>query len=325
MLMWNQALDEDGQKDTLKLMNELHRQENEGYTTHVVSKFPNIRDFDQRVSFGTFSWTLHKDKVKLIKRGYDHDIGAGPQTPSSIAREYLEVCYRHRRRRATASQKEAIMLHRSHPLYFRPAHLSHGVYVDVVSTYLTLMLMAGWDVDYNPGRWVVPGRSILDFPAPTIKLARNCLVTLGLSSPNYTWTGKRYTRSHGKNPFINYGLWAFIQDTLHCLACDAIECGAVYVHTDGYIFPAECVQDFYERAASWQIPVKVKAEGPSWVMGVGNFRVGDKAVRKLRSEHTRPFSNIRMLPYRYWLQHIVRTCVLKQLSERVYYKDRFRL
>lgn len=315
------APDDDGLRLALKEMNELHVLENEGYTTHVVSSFPNIRDLKERVSFGTFSWTLHKSKLKLLNKSFVQDIGVGPQTPSSIAREYLAVRYKHLKRRATLAQKMAIVAHRSAPLYFRPAHIQDAVYVDIVSTYWTLMLIGGWNVDYKPAGWIAPGRAPIDFPCPTFKLARNCLVSLGLSSANHTWNNGRFSSSYGKNPYINYGLWAFVQDTLHCLAVDALECGALYVHTDGYILPSENTSEFFARCSSWGIPVKVKARGNSWIMGVGNYKVGDYVVRRPKETYGRPFSNVELLPYREWLRRNVKQCIEKRLSERVYYNS----
>lgn len=323
MVSLNLVPDDDGLRAAAAEMNKLHCEENEGYTTHIISQWPNIRDFKQRVSFGVFSWTLHGDKVKLIHKDFVRDIGAGPQTPSSIAREYLSVRYARFKRRALAEQKNLIMEHRAAPLYARPAHITDACYVDVVSTYWTIMLIGGWNVDYYPAQWVIPGRAPLDFPASSDKLARNILVSAGLSSPSYTWTGDKFISKWGRNQFINYSLWAFVQDILHCLAVDALECGAFYVHTDGYILPTNRVNDFYERAAAWGIPVKTKARGNTWVLGVGNYVVGDYRVKRPHYQHERPFANIRFLPYRHWLRRNVKECIEKGISERVYYETLF--
>lgn len=298
-------------------MNDLHREELKDYSVHIVDTFPNIRDFKQKVSVGTFSWTLHKDKKRLILKGFERDIGAGYQTPSSIAREYLSVRYKQYKRRVTREQKTHIMMHRSAPLFARPAYLSNGVYVDVCETYFQICCAFGWNVDYYPGEYIQTGRPPLDFPTPEDKLARNCLISLGLSSPNYTWTGEKFVSKHSKNPFINYTLWSLTQDILHGLATDALDCGAVYIHTDGYILPSDRVEEFFARCSSWGIRVKIKAQGVSWVWGVGNYRVGRMRSKKLGVFH-RTFSNLRFMDYHAWLRRSSYLIVTKRLSEIVY-------
>lgn len=276
----------------LQLMDIQLAKRRDKYETQVVETLPDIRTLKERVYWGVFSYTLTKSKVRLIKRSALVSIGSGPETPSEVARDYLAALYP-RRLRAVGSQAESIQLHRAYPLYAKPGAIADGCYVDIRSAYWSLMLLAGWDVDYYPGHWLIPGRPPADFPLAEHKVARNCLVSLGLPSVTTLWTGELWKRVHTRNQRLNLGLWSFVQDVLTACAHIAIAHGALYVHTDGAIMPSANVAAYQEELKYWGLETSIKFAGPSLILGVQNWMVGEKQTKCFGATTPREFSSLR--------------------------------
>lgn len=271
------------------------------YDTQVVEALPDIRTIRERCYWGVFAYTLTKSKTRLIKRSSLVSIGYGPQTPSEVARDYLTALYP-KRLRAVGKQAEKIMQHRAYPLYAKPGTIPKGVYVDIRSAYWSLMGLGGWDIDYHPGKWLIPGRAPLDFPLATHKVARNCLVSLGLPSVTTLWTGEHWKRVHTRNPRLNLGLWSFVQDTLTACALLAVAFGALYVHTDGAIMAADAADRYSEELRYWGLETSIKYAGPTLVLGIQNWMVGDKQTRCFGQTKPRAFSSLREDVPVHWLR-----------------------
>lgn len=247
----------------------------------IVDQFPDIRLFNERIIWGVFSWTFPARKVRQIKKSVVRDIGNGWQTPSEIARDYLDFYYP-KRLRATGAQARAICEHKTAPLFINPGVLQHGVYIDLQAAYFTIMLRYGWNVDYFPGRWIIPGRPPVDFPLAWDKIGRNCLVSAGISSSTNIWTGKKFIRKRTKNLHVNYGLWTLIQDLLHLVASFAVyRCEALYVHTDGYIIPVENRERLTDFIEALGLQWTIKGEGQTHVVSFGNFYCGERHTKYL--------------------------------------------
>lgn len=246
--------------------------------TSIVDYFPDIHTMREPVYHGLLSWTLPERCERWIKAGAVVNIGYGIQTATDVTRDYLDWKFP-RRLRATNAQIQAIKAHRSAPLYVEPTVLEDGVYVDLASAYWSIIQIVGWNVDYYPGQWLVAGETCDDFPLATHKVARNSLVSAGLSTPVKYWTGERDTKLYTRNTHINMGLWALVMDVLHSIGSYARSLGSVYVHTDGYILEAWHAEELKEEIQTWGLNSSIKAAGVSVVLGMGNYRVGDKATK----------------------------------------------
>jgi hypothetical protein len=257
----------------------------------LVHEFSDYRACGERVTLGNFAHAYSRSRRREIKSEFAIELEPGLQlTPMDIALDYLDVAYP-RRLRATKQQREAITAPRPAPLYALPGRIRCGHYVDLSGAYWQIMQIIGWDVDYFPGSGLTPGRPPHDFPFPEHKLARNCLVTAGLSRPLSIWTGQREIETHPDNRHLNYGLWAALMDILHLVAQQAVACGARYVATDGYILPDEGLPRFADWLDSFPLKWKIKASGEAEIDGVHSYRVGTKRSRqRLRQPH--PFCNL---------------------------------
>lgn len=264
----------------------------EKHYPELVENFPSIMFIQQPAWIGTQSWTLVESKVRLIRDKNHVDFFPIPQTPSEFARDYLSIKFGEKRLRAFANQASLIKVHRAAPLMAIPQILDNHVYVDLKSAYWNITALSGWDVDYYPGRWIKQGAEMDDFPIPEHKLARNCLPTVGRHTTTAFWTGEVYKNVGGRNPLINFGLWAFVQDVLHAVAWDMVDIGAVYVHTDGYIIPMKNLQRALEITDEWGLKGSVRFQGHGKVFGIGSYDLGThRAADALRTWHN-PISKL---------------------------------
>lgn len=252
----------------------------------VFVRMPDIHLMQEPVRVGVFSWSLATTKERWLKANSLVNLGFGIQTPMDVVRDYLTYKFPSRLR-ASGAQARAILSHRAPPLFLKTGVLQDGVYVDLKSAYYSLVNTVGWNVDYSPGRWLVPGKACYDFPLANDpsrlgKAARACLVSVGLNHHVHLWTGSRFKSVQARNHFKNYGLWACAQDILHSIAAVAISLGALYVHTDGYILPVGADELLREYIASWGLVAGTKGRGKTVVLGFGNFIVGEFRTKRIR-------------------------------------------
>lgn len=274
----------------------------EGWTKHLIEDWFPVTRLTERTVLGSFVWTQSSSKVKWMLKRHAVDIGAGFCTPGDIARDYLAVKFGKRRPRISTPQYEdCVKIKRSAPLAALPGEYD-GIYMDLKSAYWSILKVTGWDVEYRPGRYLGVGQDVRDFPAGHIKLARNCLVSCGLPSQLRIWTGSDLAWVKTPNRFINLMLWALVQDVLNGIAYDMVHfAGAVYVHTDGYIIPADREADAHNVAEAWGLPLGEKARGPTIVRGVGEYHIGDIHSRRTPVQRPRVFWSIN--PHgRVWLR-----------------------
>lgn len=278
----------------------------------VFARMPDIHLIQEPVWVGIFSWSLQKTKARWLKGNTLVNMGFGVQTPTDVVRDYL--AWKHPKKlKACGSQARAITAHRSTPLYLKPGVLTDGVYVDIKSAYFSLVNLVGWDVDYFPGKWVVPGQPCYDFPLANDtrrigKAARACLVSIGLSHTATKWSGSEFYAVKTQNRLRNYGLWSIAQDILHAIAEKAVALGAIYAHTDGYILPNGAADLLQEYISDWGLGSGRKGQGPTMVLGFGNFICGEFKTKRLRPISGKPYRGVYSVDGK-WLQ--------SQLSRRI--------
>lgn len=275
---------------------------------HILkTDFGNIRDITEPVSWGVFSWTLRRSKLRWIRKGTALNIGYGFQTPGDIVRDYLDY-YHPARLHATGSQAKLITEHKTTPLYLRPSIVADATYIDISAAYWSILKVTGWNVDYFPGRWLIPGRIPADFPLPNHKVARAILVSAGLSSRTVLWTGSEFKHVKTRNTHVNFGLWTVVQDILHSIAVYAVGLGAVYVHTDGYILPTKHAHELSSYIREWGLDAGIKGQGSACIWGFGNFWVGEKRSKRVRPYLGRHYTYLRNVPTD-WLLPKVQWCL----------------
>lgn len=216
-----------------------------------------------------------------------------------LARTYLMAKYG-KARRVRREQHEAFSLLLPMPLYCVPSFLPDAVYLDLKAAFWSIMTRWGWDIDYMPGKWAIPGSPPDDFPLPTNKVARNSLVTIGLPGRIRLWTGERVIVKPTYNTLLNSHLWRFICDSLHMIAAEAVKLGAVYIHTDGYILPADTAPYLESFIHALGLECGKKSTGNAWVFNLQSYKIGDHQTKRYHlSQHMIRANNLR--PQARWL------------------------
>lgn len=275
-----------GQAHMLILMNEYRAEKLEGMTVEVVDRFPPLESLEAMTFLGSFAWTSQATKQKWIKKQFALNIGVPYVTPSDIARDYLAVKFGSKPLRCDKRVWAEVVNKKKHqPLYAQPCTLDHANYIDLKSAYWQLLMLGGWDVEYSPKRFLSPRSDVYDFPVPEIKLARNCLVSMGLPSGVNVWTPRvGFEQKKPYKPTVNLVLWRFVQDVLHGIASDMVEkAGAVYVNTDGYIVPDSKMAEVEMVAQSWGLFFTIKESGQAVIRGAGDYDIGGHRSRRLRT------------------------------------------
>lgn len=290
--------------------------------------FFDFRGFSDPLYLGSFSWTANTRRCKWISYPHARDIGAGVWvTPGDIARDYLALKYADRRIRMTTDQYNAcIKDERRVPLYAKPGTLYDGaVYFDLTGAYWQIVRAVGWDVDYLPGEYLGRNSDMCDFPFRFEKLARNCLVSIGLSKESNLWTGSEHGAQikfiKHKNRFTNKVLWRLVCDVLNGVATDVLKAGARYVHTDGYIVSGTQAQAVCEAIAEWGLQFGVRFDGAfGTVRGVGSYQVGDHQSMPYRESTRQIPMNAVYDPGNKWLRWRFRNYVEQADQDWAFFK-----
>jgi len=205
------------------------------------------------------------------------------------------------------------------PYYVTPRILKDAMYVDIGSTFFSILKNIGWNVSYLPGKWLTAGRAPLDFPLPKEKGARNYLVTIGLPKPLTIWNGYEFISEHAKNAHINRAIYSVIMDILHSIASIAVALGAIYVHTDGYIIPQRAYSILCSYIEAYGLSPEVRAWGDAFVYGIGNYMVGEKITKSFDPLRVSQMVNhIEPPDSHQWLQNTVGKIVSDKVAERLY-------
>jgi hypothetical protein len=257
----------------------------EKMTPELITHFPSIVDMKTKVILGSFSWTMPFIRRRFIDSANCIDIFGVEQTPTEISRDYLRVVFPDRLR-ATGAQVEELRKQKTHPLYANPCVIESAAYVDLKSAYWSIMNAVGWNVDYFPNKFLAKGRGVEDFPLPNHKPARNSLVSMGLPSASRIWTGNGFETEHTNNPNLNLGIYRLVQDVLHTIAWRAIELGAKYVHTDGYILPIEQADNLVYYIGEWGLTAKIKETGRAQIYAAGAYSIGDHKIQRIVHGYT---------------------------------------
>lgn len=251
----------------------------EKYKTLLVPRFFPLSTLEETTYLGSFTWSCPSMGLRwMIEKNAIFPFGI-PQSPSEFARDYLSIKYP-KRLRARSKQITELRKHRSAPLWARRGEYYNCAYVDIHAAYWSILQSVGWDADYHPDMFLGKKSHCQDYPLPDHKLARNCLVTAGLTSPLVIWDGSKLVERRIGNPRPNIGVWALCQDILHGIAVDALNCGAVYIHTDGYILPRPRAQELIDRIGQWGLEGRIKYTGDTIIYGPGTYDIGEKKTKR---------------------------------------------
>ena len=252
----------------------------------LTKRLPPLSSLKELTIIGKYSYYQNQSQKRIIDKTEAIELKPGlVETPPNIARSYLLEKYKLSPRISKVQFDANVESLRQMPNYAKPGKFDYGFYVDIKSAYWAIMNIAGWDVDYYPGKWLSDGTPPDDFPLPDHKTARSCLYSAGAMSsipyydPEYRKKGKESAIGLFKNgnPLINPGLIKLTSDVLNSIATQAINAGAVYVNTAGFIAPNEHIAGHIVHIImNWGLEARIKAEGKGAVKGSGAYKVGNE-------------------------------------------------
>lgn len=202
-----------------------------------------------------------------------------PISPSSVARKVLmQGILATGKKRIEQNRNNKHLKDMSHPLFFKP-YIGQGLYIDLKSAYWQIYSKLPIHFYFNGE--IFTGRSdVIGQIAPDdwkdYKLARNSLAGLFRADSVARIRNYRIEKDMCNPPTFSPSHWGFIQSILHWIAAVAVQHGAVYVYTDGYIFPENSPYEAFTRFLDGQsIRWDVKAKGRTSVTGIGRYEIGD--------------------------------------------------
>lgn len=241
-----------------------------------LAKTEYVKEFsppepDDTVILGTYSRTWRNREKREVLKHKAIEFNGRLDSPTAHTRDYLMSCYD--RRPAKKEQRELLKRKRM-PIYANPGIMTDAVYLDIKSAWFSIVMLAGWNVEYYPGRWFGFGQPPADFPFKDIKVARSALVSIGRTQKIPLWVKGHLKTQPMYNNTENFHIWGVIADTLNCIASVAISEGARYVNTDGFIISRSKMDFMIDYILDWGLTVKVKAQGGAVICGVGAYQVG---------------------------------------------------
>lgn len=252
----------------------------------VLSEGEFIHARDELIKSGTYFTTGHASlnvpslKVKYlndkaVRHWLDLNGKVVPMTAGEAARTELNRTFPSLRRVGWLPAEVRLLDARS-PFHFTGSNTCEMIYIDLRSAYHQIYKCLWLDTTYPRGLY---GRFPLRDVAHALrdwKAARNGVVGIVRSRFLVGFRGHERIEMQIRNKFLSPGLWATVQDTLHWIAHEAIERGAVYVNTDGYLFPLEAsdFEGFLSFLDDHSLRWKVRSQGFGVIKAWNSYKVG---------------------------------------------------
>lgn len=193
-------------------------------------------------------------------------------------------------------------------LFSGSTKLDSAVYIDIKSCYCQMYKKLYLDTQFPSLTGTLPLRPIAEFfddysikiaPSKFAKRARNAVTGLLYSSRIMFYNGNEYfvKRVYGKlfNPLV----WYSVNYMLHELANQAIRYGAIYIATDGYIFPSMSHWQLFSDLLD-TLGLEFRCiTGKCRIVRFGGYTIRGYAIRD--SEHSKT-TNL----YRHWIEERLR-------------------
>lgn len=163
------------------------------------------------------------------------------------------------------------------PLYCPGPVRGRFVQYDLTSAYWQVYRWLWLNTPYPMGYGTLPLMDIA-LRLENWKQARNALIGVIRSRGAVAYKGPRRIDLKTSNNYLSPGLWATVQSVLHCIAVRAIEFGALYINTDGYIFNYGGDSGFKNWLVDHQVNFRLVRQGMGEIVGWANYKVGPYAT-----------------------------------------------
>ena len=165
------------------------------------------------------------------------------------------------------------------PVYFDSPWSGHLVYVDLWRAYWSIYTRATLDVFYDGEH--APRAGVIRFLDAEALGADRLVRNATLGTLRRQWRRGLDHGTHFREPVPpgkrRPDLWALVMDCLEVVAWAMRDLGALYIHTDGYVFGHRDLADdaialLWEKFA---LRASIRAEGDGEILALGRWRIGD--------------------------------------------------
>lgn len=175
------------------------------------------------------------DGYRLVRQWTDETGEVYDMTPGEAARSELKKAFPGLRRIGWVSQEVRLFDWRW-PMLYSGDYQGEATYVDLKGAYHQIYSRLWLDTAFPCGYGTLPlsgiAQNLKDW-----KAARNAIIGIVAARQAIGVKGRKTVKLSTKNPYLAPSLWATIQAILNEIAHIARCHNAIYIATDGYIFP----------------------------------------------------------------------------------------
>jgi hypothetical protein len=230
-----------------------------------------------------------------------------PMTPGEAARTELDRAFPGLKRVGWQPGMISLFDWRS-PMHYGGPQAGEFIFIDLKSAYYQVYRRLWLNVPYPRGFGSLSLMPVAE-ALREWKQARNSVVGVCASREAIGIRGQERKALKIRNKYLSPGLWATVQAILHAIATLALFHGAVYINTDGYIFPSSSAWlDFTDTLLGLNFEWEFRAIGDGVIAGWNSYQVGDKSTHIFRSKlgaNANEFSNIDEQEVGQWVRYII--------------------
>ena len=230
-------------------------------------------------------------KLWLDGEGYNMLMTPGEAARAELQREWPDL------KRVGWNKLALPLFDKRPPLHYSGASEGDMTYIDLKSAYHQIYKHLWLDVSWPCGLYGgLPLCNVAD-RLKAWKAARNAVVGLCRSRTIVGVRGAARKELSVTNKFLSPALWGTVMDILHWVAREALACGAIYINTDGYLFPMMGTEldPFLVFLMENGLLFETRAQGRGEIKSWNAYRIGPfkTAPYKLNLDtSSRSFSNV---------------------------------
>lgn len=215
--------------------------------------------------------------IAIVKEWPDLDGVMDWRTPGEVARLELEREFTNVKK-VGWPRKTISLFDWRWPMVYHGDYTGEATYTDLTGAYHAIYRRLWLDCAFPRGRGTLPLRNVAERVAKW-KLARNSVIGVIRAREGAGYRGNSRIKLRMDNRFLSPHLWATVQGCLNEIAYHALETGAIYVNTDGYIHPAGNKVIQFQRWLSDFGLRYTTLSGDCKIKGWGNYSVGERQTK----------------------------------------------
>lgn len=270
------------------------------------------KDYVYHIPGATSVWVPSQNTKYMLadvsRRWTDLNDDCVVMTPGEAARTELRRAFPDIRRVGWSGPMISLFKMTAPAVFTGPAQ-GYFIYIDLKAAYYQFYRKLWLDTPYPCGYGQMYPLASVAEALKDWKTARNSVLGVCAARRSEGVRGPKRRKLFVTNSFLAPGLWATVMSLLHWVAAKALECGAIYINTDGYIFNLsdyDKVDEFICWLGEHEIAMEVRDVGDSTIRTWNNYQIGFTKTKPFQfnlKTYTKEFNNVRTTDYdwgSYW-------------------------